>query len=114
MNFALDFSLGEIAPGLLNVAVVSLLSSAQLQVLQASPPLVLATLTLTSNLLAGETGHVTIAAVNAFGDGNGAPLALDGLGQADLTGARVNAIPEPSTLLMAAGGLALLARRRAK
>jgi hypothetical protein len=101
---ALDFSLGLVVPGLVNLAVVSTLSEAALLALQ-SDPLTLATLTFDVGALApGNSTTVAVATVNALGDADGADLPVTGLGDATL---RVpgGIVPEPGSLWLLATGL---------
>lgn len=110
---ALDFSLGLVVPGLLNLAVVSTLSEAALLAAQ-SDPLTLATLTFDVSALApGQSTTVAVATVNALGDADGADLPVTALGDATL---RVpgGIVPGPGSLwLLASGSLVSgLMRRR--
>jgi len=105
---ALDFSLGEGPPGLLNLAVVSLLPDATLDTLQASS-FVLATIELMVGAIAPGAETEVVLAVNAVGNGAGEPLPIGALGSATLT-----AVPEPGTLALIGTGLVVLAGRRAR
>lgn len=105
---ALDFSLGEGPPGLLNLAVVSLLPEATLDALQA-PPFVLASIELTVGAIAPGVATPVMLAVNAVGNGDGDPLPVDALGHATL-----RRLPEPGTgpLLLVGVAASLVLRRR--
>ncbi|MGH9324677.1 MAG: PEP-CTERM sorting domain-containing protein [Vicinamibacteria bacterium] len=110
---ALDFSLGLVAPGLLNVALVSTLTEAELLSFQL-PSFSLLTLELAiGGILPGGSTEVTIAQVNAIGDGTGAPLDVDSLGSGVLSRRTVSTTPEPGSLFLLALGLSGLASARA-
>jgi hypothetical protein len=113
---ALDFSVGVVSPGLLNLSVISTLTAAQLDVLQGAS-FSLASLGFTVGPLApGSSTVVAIAAVNAFGDGSGSRLTIDGLQSASLAGPAgppgTTPVPEPTTWILCASGLAALGRNR--
>ena len=99
---AIDFSLGLVVPGLLNLAVVSTLSEAALLAVQ-SDPLTLATLTFDVGPLAAGTSTTVAVAVNALGDAAGVPLD-PALGDATL---RVpgGIVPGPGTFWLLASAL---------
>lgn len=107
---ALDFSLGLVSPGLLNLAIVSTLSAAQLDALQADP-ILLATLAFTVGALpAGQSTTVGFAAVNALGNATGGGLPIAGLDGATLTALDQlppppTTVPEPVTGVMCLTGL---------
>jgi hypothetical protein len=101
---ALDFGLGLVVPGLLNLAVVSTLSEAELLAVQ-SDPLTVATLTFDVGALGpGTSTTVAVATVNALGDADGAALSVTALGDATL---RVpgGIVPGPDSLWLLASGL---------
>lgn len=104
---SLDVSFGEVAPGRINLAQVSLLPIAELEALQTAS-FVLATLTFSaSGLLPGESTAIDIASVLALGDAAGNPLAVDSLG-----GATVSAVPLPAAIWLLGAGLLSLALGR--
>lgn len=106
---ALDFSLGEVASGLLNLAVVSLIPP--LQLLNTQPDaFALASLAFTVQALSpGASTAVEVDAINAFGGHTGGALAIDTVAGAVLErpGA-VGAVPEPTGLMLVGLGLASL------
>ena len=108
---ALDFSLGLVSSGLVNVTVISTLSSAALSTLQSEPFRLAA---LEFNVLAltpGASTQVEVASLNALGDGDGNSLSATSLGSAILRG-QGDQIPEPGTLLLVPLGLLILSSKR--
>ncbi|HEY1337058.1 MAG TPA: cohesin domain-containing protein [Bryobacteraceae bacterium] len=106
---ALDFSLGETGPGVVNIAVVSTLSFPALAAIQ-TPPFSLATLSFTVGPIGGAT-TVEIASLNALGDSTGTAISIDAVGSATLTANA--AIPEPGGIGPIGLGVVLLAVQRA-
>lgn len=104
---ALDFSLGELMPGLLNLAVVSTLASAVLDGIQGDP---FGLATLEFDVLPGAAPGLSSVGLllNALGDGDGLALVPTAVAGAELT-----VIPEPGVVLLLGLGLGLLAVRRA-
>jgi hypothetical protein len=109
---AIDFSLGLLSPGEVNIAEVSLLSGAELDALQAEP-FSLALLTFQVGALApGAMTTVQLAQLNALGDAAGMALPVNLLGHASLTGADQVTIAEPHIGLLVGWGLYAGWRRR--
>lgn len=104
---AIDVSFGLFAPGGVNVAEVSLLPAALLDVTQPDS-FVLATLDfLITGLGVGARTTVSIDLVFALGDGLGDPIAVDATNDAMFTGAVT--IPLPGAFGLFVSALALLA-----
>jgi len=106
---ALDFSLGLVSPGVLNLAVVSTLTAAQLDVLQGDP-VTLAALAFTVGALPGsQSTTVGVSAVNALGNGAGGAIAVTDLDGATLTALDQSSppttVPEPVTGVLCLTGL---------
>lgn len=109
---ALDFSLGDIGGGIVNVTEVSLLSVSDLDALQADS-FALATFDFMVDILpVGSSTLVDIGTVNALGDGFGLPLNLMSTSGAVIRNPRLT-VPAPPTLVLIVMGLALIYRRRA-
>ena len=109
---ALDFSLGLLGPGLLNLAEVSLLSPASLDALQTEPFALATILFKVSALAVGETTDIDIAFVNALGDGEGRPIAVTALAGSTLVGTDPRPVPEPAFTSLILAGVAWAACRR--
>ncbi len=113
---ALDFSLGDIGGGLVNLAEVSLLETDAGSCVFCIPPylddlqagsFVLATLDFNVDVLAvGDATSVSVATVFALGDGFGSALTLDGTTAAVIQ----NPIPEPGAAVVFAAGLLITSR----
>ncbi len=121
LNQAVDFSLGEVVPGTLNLAEVSLLEPDSDTCIFCVPPFLddiqpgsftLATLDFEVGPLGPrQSTFVTIGTINALGDGFGLPLEVGQLSGAEI----MNPIPEPQAMALFAIGALLVqmvARRR--
>jgi len=121
---ALDLSLGEIVPGLVNVLEVSLLDADASSGPSGIPPFLddiqpgtfsLATFNFdVLNLGPGELTTVGIAGVFALGDGFGLPLTLDATSPAVIEGLDTAQVPAPQTALLVLAGLVCLALSKGK
>ncbi len=90
---ALDVGFGEFTPGVVNIALVSLLTAGELIAIQPDT-FVLATLAFTASGLApGSSTAIDIAAVFALGDSGGSPVPVDGV-----SGALISAVPLPAAI----------------
>lgn len=114
---ALDISLGEIVPGLVNVSVLSLLLDFELDALQASM-FPLATFEFFVDSLApGSETVVFVDTVFALGDAFGGGLPVTGLGDGVIRNPRSTGpgpgVPEPGTWALLLFGLAAVGLPRA-
>jgi Cohesin domain len=110
---ALDFSLGLVGSGLLNLAEVSLLSPAALDGLQTEPFALATILFKVTALALGTTTLIDVSIVHALGDGAGLPIAVSSVAGSTLTGSGPGVAPEPALTSLLLAGVALgLYRRR--
>lgn len=118
---ALDFSLGNLGGGKINLAEVSLLEADAGSCIFCSGPylddiqsdsFILATLDFTVDVLAvGSSTAVFFDSVFALGDGFGNELSVSGLTNAVINNPMVS-VPEPTTLALMALGIISVTRRR--
>lgn len=110
---ALDFSLGLVGPGVLNLALVSVLSPAALDARQAESFALATLLFRVLTLPPGARTGVDVSAVNALGDGAGLPIAVSARVAATLTGSSGGPppVPEPASTALLIVGIAAVLRR---
>jgi hypothetical protein len=103
---AVDFSLGEVTPGLINLFEVSLLEPDSATCFFCIPPFLddiqpgsftLATLTFEALSVGNSPLGISI---NSLADGYGLPLTVDEVGSGS-----ISPVPEPATILLLASGL---------
>lgn len=113
---AIDYSLGDVGGGVINLAEVSLLESDSATCIFCFPPYLddlqpgsftLATLEFMVDVLpVGSNTTVSIDTVTALGDGFALPLTLEGTASATIRNPAGSTIPEPATLALIGFGLA--------
>jgi PEP-CTERM motif len=112
---AADFSLGDLGGGTLNLSVLSFLTPTELDALQPERFSLATVVFEVIDLEPGTSTTVTIDPALVLGDAFGAPLPLDGVGNATINNPAL-VIPEPAALALLGLGMTalVLVRRRCR